>query len=252
MKCLRYSAVWLLSAAAAIGGCSLGDGDGDGDESGSDATAVRAAIVCSQLTEHLRSCDAISDGELGCGEAGDDQELCTAGCLMDTGCRDIRDFLCLLQDAVASNNPDSLLTLTGPLASCLQNCVRAERFDCGDGSTVPQRWVCDSEADCASGLDEEGCGEAATPFECEDGSESVPPSWVCDGPADCADGSDEAGCPVFVCGDGERFPEEFECDGLDDCADGSDEAGCPPRAVLVCDGLPVSLDPNGAAAGMLP
>jgi hypothetical protein len=64
-------------------------------------------------------------------------------------------------------------------------------------------------------------------FDCG-GGESVPEEWVCDGEADCENGSDEQqNCPApFMCANGEQIPADWQCDGEDDCGDNSDEQNC--------------------------
>jgi len=109
-------------------------------------------------------------------------------------------------------------------------CARAKgcpaTFTCDDGGVALEEWVCDGEADCDDGSDEEQ--DCPPPFMCEDGT-AVTESSLCDGYEDCTNGEDEAGCPTpFVCGDGTEIPAEWVCDEAWDCDDGSDEEqDCP-------------------------
>ncbi len=135
-------------------------------------------------------------------------------------------------DAVYDANPDAfdVLRCQAEALRSYVSCKRAEgcpsTFMCGDGTSVPETFVCDGTADCNNGVDEQqGC---PPPFTCDDGRE-LPPSSMCDGFSDCIDESDEAGCPGgFSCGDTTEVPAGSVCDGFPDCADGSDEQqACP-------------------------
>ncbi len=107
------------------------------------------------------------------------------------------------------------------------------QFECGDGSCVPQSYVCDDYDDCADGSDEAGCGTSggctSSQFDCG-GGYCVPDYYVCDDYSDCYDGSDEVGCGCssyqFECNDGYCVSSSYVCDGYGDCYDDSDEAGC--------------------------
>lgn len=110
------------------------------------------------------------------------------------------------------------------------SCARAEgcppTFTCGDGSKVPEDYICDGDLDCEDGSDEEQ--NCPAPRTCEDGM-PLEGFSVCDGIADCAGGEDEVDCPGrFQCGDGSDIPPEWVCDDDRDCDDGSDEEqNCP-------------------------
>lgn len=112
------------------------------------------------------------------------------------------------------------------LLGCMQAQGCPAVFECGDGTGVPEEWVCDGYPDCSNGLDEQQM--CPPPPMCDDGM-ALEPYSVCDGYEDCADGSDEVGCPPpFTCDDGTEIPAEWVCDAAPDCDDGSDEQQqCP-------------------------
>ncbi|XP_067377452.1 very low-density lipoprotein receptor [Channa argus] len=92
--------------------------------------------------------------------------------------------------------------------------------------------VCDGEADCRDGSDEEECLSACETdqFQCAHGKKCIEQSQVCDGVPQCQDRSDELGCAKHMegcahqCDDKSRcIPSSFLCDGEKDCGDGSDE-----------------------------
>jgi len=68
------------------------------------------------------------------------------------------------------------------------------------------------------------CFPPPPPFACMDGAE-IDAGWVCDGEADCASGEDEAMC--FTCADSSVIPTEWVCDTEADCEGGEDEQSCP-------------------------
>lgn len=95
----------------------------------------------------------------------------------------------------------------------------------------PFACLLDAQYDYLECMTAEGCPGA---FTCADGS-IIAEAWICDGEADCDGGEDEQlNCPgPTVCANGEEIPAAWVCDGWDDCGDGSDE---PADCALTCDG----------------
>ncbi|KAI8432505.1 hypothetical protein MSG28_013506 [Choristoneura fumiferana] len=125
---------------------------------------------------------------------------------------------------------------------CPPRSCKPDHFMCGDGSCVPDVWVCDTDADCADGADEGAhCAARTCPprhFRCASGR-CIPREWLCDAEADCPLHEDEASCGTgaraaceatyFRCADGRCIPGRWRCDFEDDCGDLSDEQNCTPR-----------------------
>ena len=125
----------------------------------------------------------------------------------------------------------SKTTTTMKLSSTVNNVLNCdgEKFQCGDGSCISARWVCDRVTDCIDKSDETNCSfyydydtelnapypsvnsiqspikasgkhqdenSACEPdqFECRFETFCIPDRWVCDNQIDCKDGSDESEC----------------------------------------------------------
>ncbi|XP_063629184.1 prolow-density lipoprotein receptor-related protein 1-like [Cydia splendana] len=140
----------------------------------------------------------------------------------------------------------------------------AGKFHCGRGRCIDELYVCDGDADCPDGSDEDSsptgpcanrtCTDSQN-FKC-DSNRCIPKTWICDGQRDCLDGSDESdsACAEHVCG-----PDQFlctsskrciaaawRCDGAPDCGnnDRSDEADCKATENAECHPLMFRC-PNG-------
>lgn len=137
---------------------------------------------------------------------------------------------CLTEVFAANPAELEVLLCQSEAERSLLSCERAEGcptpFVCASGESVLEEWVCDGEADCQDGSDEQQ--DCPPPFMCEDGT-AVAKYSLCDGFEDCAVGEDEMECPdPFTCGDGTEIPGEWVCDEDSDCEDGSDEQqDCP-------------------------
>ncbi len=165
------------------------------------------AVGCAPpLESQLRSCDLVTEGELGPRIPLYAPNDCYARCFASASCDALEAAIC---------RTDVQL-----LIACDRECA----FACAGGELLPVERVCDGNEDCAGGEDEDGCAV----HRCDDGQEIAGDGHRCDGRYACRDGSDEAGCPErrFVCDDGELVWEGARCDGWAACDDGSDEAGC--------------------------
>ncbi|XP_047540379.1 prolow-density lipoprotein receptor-related protein 1-like [Vanessa atalanta] len=139
-------------------------------------------------------------------------------------------------------------TFTGPTGwcwTCRADTSTGQHFHCGHGRCIDSSFLCDGDADCPDGADENAAvGGPCANVTCNGdeflqcGTRCIPKSWVCDGLKDCADGADEAagacaraacGAAQFACARSRRcLPAAWRCDGTPDCGrrDDSDEAGC--------------------------
>jgi hypothetical protein len=227
---------------------------GDGEPNGVDGEELPAQTgpfpqvdgdypsSCDGRAQKLRDCGLLTEGPVRCFDLPPALEACYFACFTEASCSLLARSHCV------GDAP--------PIGRCLEKC---EIYDCGDGTTILQSWVCDHAADCLDGRDELDCeyftcdnamqvaiddvcdsfpdcvdysDEQDCPtFTCENGA-VIRESWRCDFEADCLDGSDEVDCPHFTCAStGEKLPLSWQCDLEDDCLDGSDEAGC---AQLLC------------------
>ncbi|XP_014342969.1 low-density lipoprotein receptor-related protein 10 isoform X1 [Latimeria chalumnae] len=115
---------------------------------------------------------------------------------------------------------------------------------CGeDGGCYTDAQHCNGLWDCASGRDEEACGNCGEGrYACNGGKGGMCYSKAerCNYQAYCSDKSDERNCwscqlGNFHCDVDKCIFETWLCDGQKDCKDGSDEQNCPfvlPRKVI--------------------
>ncbi|KAK9522325.1 hypothetical protein VZT92_018799 [Zoarces viviparus] len=139
------------------------------------------------------------------------------------------------EDGYEKGTSSTSVPATAVGASTPIKCPRGSQL-CKDSSEcVLYKHVCDGEADCKDGSDEEECIATceADQFQCAHGKKCIEQSQVCDGVPQCQDRSDELECAkqmqgcAHQCDDKSRcVPKSFLCDGERDCVDGSDEANC--------------------------
>ncbi|KAK4294800.1 hypothetical protein Pmani_032603 [Petrolisthes manimaculis] len=131
----------------------------------------------------------------------------------------------------------SVLLLLGVTVAQAQ--LSCTGFACTDGSCIPSRWVCDSEADCVTGEDEADCATAPSEcagdqYRCDEGT-CINEVFHCDGITDCPSvGDDELLCSEctegFHCNEDTCIPEFYICDEWEDCKHGEDEIPCATAA----------------------
>lgn len=188
--------------------------------------------LCFDMQSKLIECGVgslVSTGAASCQSIdASTTDDCQTSCLLAAECQELNTLLC---DGFASVE----------LQACSEKCVAAQVHRCE--VVLPKDWVCDGEADCTDGRDEEGCPDL---FTCDDGAR-LPPAYVCDSYPDCSAGEDEADCPPdFTCDDGSVIPRRWQCDFEADCANGEDEAS--EDCTFTCDDgsqVPLPLECDG-------
>ncbi|XP_041854629.1 very low-density lipoprotein receptor [Melanotaenia boesemani] len=238
-ECIRYSHV-------CDGEKDCKDGSDEEDcESGCSEDQFQCAhgmkcIDRDQVCDGVSQCQDNSDEQQciklteGCYHQCDDHSRCLPASFVCDGERDCLDAsdeaYC---DEEEETFPAPVPAATGPPLPI--RCTLGSK-PCKDNSDcVHYNHVCDGEADCKDGSDEEDCLSTCESgqFQCAHGKKCIEKTQVCDGVPQCQDRSDELECAKYMegcvhqCDDKSRcIPSSFLCDGERDCADGSDEATC--------------------------
>ncbi|XP_041720534.1 low-density lipoprotein receptor-related protein 1B isoform X1 [Coregonus clupeaformis] len=167
----------------------------------------------------------LCDGERDCLDGTDEADC-------DSESTDHKIHHYFVEDVYDGNNEGNATSMSAPAPL---KCTFGTKPCQNNIECVLYSHVCDGEADCKDGSDEEECSLECESgqFQCAHGKKCIDQRQVCDGVAQCQDRSDEMDClkPMdgcaHHCDDKTRcLPDTFLCDGERDCLDGTDEANC--------------------------
>jgi hypothetical protein len=203
----------VTGAMAVVGLLLLACGDGGSKRELSDAELI------AKRDAKLRECGVLSEGRLAKRTWLDPQARCEIErCVLPTACDVLRAGTCGWGGIENGGDP-----LGFPVIECRSECDDSTRIAC-DGELHDAEILCNGYEDCIDGTDEADCEGKL--FDCGDGGFAAN-RHVCDGDADCENGKDEQqDCAMFACGSGEKVPDAQVCDGWPNCLDESDEADC--------------------------
>lgn len=238
------------------GSCTAQGNDCQATVAEYEACVAETVAVFQKLQEYLPECSTFTVADIHMGEDASEVELTPEQEEMQALLSTPLQSCVLIEEKCPGFMTDSG-------AEDAEDSTSSELFDCADGETsISADLVCNSEADCLDGSDEEGCMDTLLYFACADGHRAVSNFFVCDGSEECLDGSDEASCVdwEFQCVDGDgSVATGYVCNGSEECADGSDEASCVNWLFecadgmqqfpfdLVCDGIEECLDGSDEA-----